>query len=341
MRSSVFDRLKISKPVFQAPIGSIASPDLVAAVCNSGGIGHLACTWRVKEQLRADIQHVKARATGPFGASFVLGFPFEDNLAMALSEHVPIVSFFWGDASAYVERVKSAGAVAIQVVASVADARIAERAGFDIIVAQGREAGGHVRGEIGTMALIPQVVDAISAPVIAAGGIADTRGVAAALALGANGVWAGSAFLLASEANIHPTYQELVKTASCEDTVYSSLFDVGWPDAPQRTLRNSTIEVWENEGRPHSADRPHLEEVVAHRADRSPIPRYHFASPTREMTGNIEAMSLYAGQSIGLVRKVSPASEIVEELMLGFNRTQPIGNMRSTSTVAKVEANRD
>ncbi len=319
MRNWIFDRLDITKPVFQAPIGSIASPDLAAAVCNAGGVGHLACTWRTGEQLRTDIRKVKATTRGPFGVNFVLGFSFDDNLALALSENVPIVSFFWGDASAYVPRVKSAGAIAMQVVASVRDARIAERAGFDIVVAQGREAGGHVRGEVGTMALIPPVVDAVSIPVIAAGGIADSRGVAAALALGAAGVWVGTPFLLAREANIHPVYRDLAKNAFCEDTVYSCLFDIGWPEAPQRTLRNSTIAMWEGEGRPGPASRPDLGETVAHRADRSPIPRYHFAAPTRQMTGNIEAMALYAGQSVGLVREENPASAIMQELLRGFD----------------------
>jgi nitronate monooxygenase len=319
MQNWIFDRLDIAKPVFQAPIGSIASPDLAAAVCNAGGVGHLACTWRTGEQLRADIRNVKASTRGPFGVNFVMGFPFDDSLSLALTEKVPIASFFWGDASAYVQQVKSAGAIAMQVVASVRDARTAERAGFDIVVAQGQEAGGHVRGEIGTMALIPQVVDAVSVPVIAAGGIADSRGVAAALALGAAGVWVGTPFLLAYEANIHPVYRELAKNASSEDTVCSSLFDIGWPDAPQRTLRNSTIAMWEGEGRPGPPSRPYLGETVAHRSDRSPIPRYHFAAPTREMTGNIEAMALYAGQSIGLVHEDKSASAIVQELLRGFD----------------------
>ena len=281
--------------------------------------------WRApgvpEKQIQTDIRRVKASTRGPFGVNFVMGFPFDDNLTLALSENVPIVSFFWGDASAYVQQVKSGGAIARQVVASVLDAKIAERAGFDIIVAQGREAGGHVRGEIGTMALIPQVVDAVSIPVIAAGGIADSRGVAAALALGAAGVWVGTPFLLASEANIHPVYRELAKRPASPvmNTVYFSLFDIGWPDAPQRTLRNSTIAMWEAEGRPDQANRPHLAETVAHRADRSPIPRYHFAAPTRELTGNIEAMALYAGQGVGLVRQEKPAAAIMQELLHGFD----------------------
>lgn len=149
----------------------------------------IAGTWRSTEQLRIAIRTIQERTTAPFGVNFVLGFPFEDQLAVALAEGVPIISFFWGDASRYVEQVKAAGVVAIQVVGSTEEAQIAEAAGFDLVVAQGHEAGGHIRGQLGTFVLVPLVRDAVGIPVIAAGGIADRRGVAAALALGATGVW--------------------------------------------------------------------------------------------------------------------------------------------------------
>jgi nitronate monooxygenase len=306
--------------LFQAPIGSIASPDLAVAVCNAGGIGQIAGTWRSTEQLRIAIRTIRERTTAPFGVNFVLGFPFEDQLAVALAEGVSIISFFWGDASRYVEQVKAAGAVAIQVVGSTEEAQIAEAAGFDLVVAQGYEAGGHIRGQLGTFVLVPLVRDAVGIPVIAAGGIADRRGVAAALALGATGVWVGTPFLLAQEANIHSTYREKVRTASAEDAIYSSVFEIGWPAAPHRSLKNSTIERWQQHGRPLIAARSGAGDVVARRADGSPIPRYHFAAPTRDMTGNIEAMALYAGQSVGLVLYECPAAEIVTELLAGFDR---------------------
>ncbi|MFH0303268.1 nitronate monooxygenase [Bradyrhizobium sp. 31Argb] len=156
--------------LFQAPIGSIASPDLAVAVCNAGSIGQIAGTWRSTEELRIAIRTIRERTTAPFGVNFVLGFPFEDQLAVALAKGVPIISFLWGDASRYVEQVKAAGAVAIQVVGSTEDAQIAEAAGFDLIVAQGHEAGGHIRGQLGTFVLIPPVRDAVGIPVIAAGG---------------------------------------------------------------------------------------------------------------------------------------------------------------------------
>lgn len=317
----VFQRHGIGLPIFQAPIGAIASAELAAAVCEAGGVGQLACTWRSPEQLSQLFGAVRARTTRPFGANFVLGFPFDDQLNFALDEGVPIVSFFWGDASSYLPRVKSAGALAMQIVGSVDEAKRAADAGFDVVVAQGHEAGGHVRGQLGTMTLLPQVADAVSPlPVIAGGGIGDRRGVAAALALGAAGVWVGTRFLAAAESNIHPVFQDMVIAASGADTVYSELFDLGWPDAPMRTLRNSTVRRWEAAGRPGPGQRPGEGDILARRGDGTPVPRYHFGSPTADVTGEAEAMVLYAGQVVGLVGSVEPAASILAELAEGFSQ---------------------
>ena len=209
--------------------------------------------------------------------------------------------------------------MAIQVVSSIGEAKRAADAGFDLIVAQGREAGGHVRGHLGTMTLLPQVVDAVAPlPVLAAGGIADRRGVAAAVALGAAGVWVGTRFLAATEANIHEHYQTRVLASSGDDTLYSELFDVGWPAAPLRTLKNSTTRLWEEAGRPLSPNRPGEGEIVARRKDGSEIPRYFFGSPTREVAEGAEAMALYAGEAVGLVRTSAPAAVIVKDLAAGL-----------------------
>ena len=215
--------------------------------------------------------------------------------------------------------------MAIQVVGSIGEAKRAADAGFDLIVAQGREAGGHVRGNLGTMALLPQIVDAVAPlPVLAAGGIADRRGVTAAFALGAAGVWVGTRFLAASEANIHEDYRAKVITSSGDDTLYSELFDIGWPAAPLRTLKNSTTRRWEEAGRPSSPNRPGEGEIVARRADGSEIPRYFFGSPTREVTEGAESMALYAGEAVGLVRATAEAAVILKELAAGLpNRSTP------------------
>src|SRR5204863_2301353 len=159
---------------------------------------------------------------------------------------VPVISFFWRDPSALVPRAKAGGAIVLHTVGSAADARRAVDCGIDVVVAQGWEAGGHVRGTVATLPLVPAVVDAVApAPVVAAGGIADGRGLAAVLALGAAGAWVGTRFLAARESAIHPAYRARILAAGEGDTFYGTLFDRGWPDAPHRTLRNSTVEAWE------------------------------------------------------------------------------------------------
>ena len=319
MTSMALANLELEFPIFQAPIGAVASPELAGAVSNAGGLGHLACTWRSPEQLSALFGRMRELTTRPYGANFVMDFPIEERLAVALEHGVRVISFFWADAGAYVARVKSAGAVAIQVVGSIGEAKRAADAGFDLIVAQGREAGGHVRGHMGTMSLVPQVVDAVAPlPVLAAGGIADSRGVAAAAALGAAGVWVGTRFLGATEANIHEDYLTRVLASSGDDTLYSELFDIGWPAAPLRTLKNSTTRRWEEARRPSAPNRPGEGEIVARRSDGSEIPRYFFGSPTRDVAEGAEAMALYAGEAVGLVRARAAAALIVKELAAGL-----------------------
>ncbi len=319
MTSTRLAGLELEFPIFQAPIGAVASPELAGAVSNSGGLGHLACTWRTPEQLNTLFERMRTLTTRPYGANFVLDFPIEEQLAVALDHGVRVISFFWADASSYLSRVRASGAVAIQVVGAIGEAKRAADAGFDLIVAQGREAGGHVRGDMGTMALVPQIVDAVAPlPVLAAGGIADRRGVAAAMALGAAGVWVGTCFLAATEANIHQHYLTSVLGSSGDDTLYSSLFDIGWPAAPLRTLKNSTTRLWEAAGRPMPPNRPGERELVARRADGSEVPRYFFGSPTRDVIEGAEAMALYAGQAVGLVRATAAAAQIVKELATGL-----------------------
>ncbi len=202
-------------------------------------------------------------------------------------------------------------------VSTAKEARHAVECGVDVVVAQGWEAGGHVRGTVATMPLIPAVVDAVgSVPVMAAGGIADGRGFAAALALGACGAWIGTRFLASNEVAIHPHYRERLLAATEDDTVYlEELFDIGWPRAPHRVLRNSTVAAWESAGRPTTGTRPGEGEVVATSKSRGPIVRYRSYTPGADAEGDIDALSLWAGQSVALIHKVQPAAEIVREIV--------------------------
>ncbi len=317
MKTILCERLGIEQPIIQAPMGGAAGPGLAAAVSNAGGLGMLPL-WRADfETMRRQIRETRALTARPFAVNLNLEFPQEERLAVCLDEGVPILSFFWRDPASLVPRAKAGGAIVLHTVESADDAKRAVDAGVDVIVAQGWEAGGHVRGMVATMPLVPAVVDAVSpTPVVAAGGIADGRGLAAVLALGAAGAWIGTRFLASQEAAVHRRYQELLLRARETDTVYlDNLFDVRWPNAPHRTLRNKTVEAWEAAGRPASGQRPGEGEVIATSRSSGPIVRYQSHTPAADVDGDIDALSLWAGQSVGLVSKVQPAGDIVREIV--------------------------
>ena len=317
MKTALCTRLGIEFPIIQAPMAGAVGPMLAAAVSNAGGLGMLAL-WRASgEAMRRQIKEVRSLTSRPFGVNLNLDFPQQERLAICLEEGVPIISFFWQDPSALVPSAKGGNAIVMHTVGSAADAKRAVDCGVDIVVAQGWEAGGHVRGTVATMPLIPAVVDAVSpTPVVAAGGIADGRGLAAALALGAAGAWIGTRFLASREAAIHARYRERLLAANESDTVYlENLFDAGWPNAPHRTLRNQTVDVWEAAGRPASGKRPGQGEVIATSRSIGPIVRYQSYTPGADSEGDIDAMSLWAGQSVGLVSRLQPARDIVHEIV--------------------------
>jgi NAD(P)H-dependent flavin oxidoreductase YrpB (nitropropane dioxygenase family) len=316
MKTVLCERLGIELPIIQAPMGGAVGPRLAAAVSNAGGLGMLA-PWHLDiDALRRQIHETRALTSRPFGVNLVLEFRQEKRLAVCLEERVPMISFFWRDPSSLVPLAKAGGAIVMYTVGSAADAKRAVDSGVDIVIAQGWEAGGHVRGTVATMALVPAVVDAVSStPVVAAGGIADGRGLAAALALGAAGAWIGTRFLGSHEATIHARYRERLLGANENDTVYlENFFDVRWPNAPHRTLRNKTVEAWDAAGRPPSGQRAGEGEVIGTSESIGSILRYQSYTPGTDAEGDIDAMSLWAGQGVGLVSKLQSAADIVREI---------------------------
>ncbi|MFT5181297.1 MAG: nitronate monooxygenase, partial [Alphaproteobacteria bacterium] len=196
MRTELCDKLGIDVPIILAPMAGAVGPALAAAVSNAGGLGTLPLWPAPPEAVRKQIQAMKALTSKPYAVNLNMEFPQEERLAICLEEKVPVISFFWRDPSKLVPQAKAGGATVLHTVATAAEARAAIKCGVDVVVAQGWEAGGHVRGTVATLPLIPAVVDAVApTPVVAAGGIADGRGLAAALALGASGVWIGTRFL--------------------------------------------------------------------------------------------------------------------------------------------------
>ena len=277
MRTILTERLGCDVPIIQAPIGRAAGPELAAAVSNAGGIGIVALTGEDDETIVRALRQTKALTLRPFGINLILAYPCECQLTKILEEGVPIVSLFWGDPAPLVKRIHAAGAVVMFQTGSAEEAKRAADCGVDVIVAQGWEAGGHIRGNIATLPLIPSVVDAVApTPVVAAGGIVNGRGLAAALALGAVGAWIGTRFLASYEARTHHRYRERVLQATETDTVYTELFDVGWPKAPHRVIRNNTLDAWDAAGRPASGERPGEGGVIAASPIYGEIMRYEF-----------------------------------------------------------------
>ena len=316
MQTPVCELLGIEQPIVQAPMSAV--PELAAAVSNAGALGMLALTWSTPA---GDVVRETAALTDrPFGGNLILGSDQHRRLDEALEAGMRIVSLFWGDPAGYVEQVHDANGIVLHTVGSAEEARRAAASGVDVVVAQGWEAGGHVRSQVATLPLVPAVVDAVAPlPVIAAGGIGDARGVAAVLALGAQAAWLGTRFLLAQEIPIHEEYRRrLINAAETDAQWYANLYEVGWPDAPHRAIRNSTAEMWEAAGRPPPGSRPGEGDVIAHFASGESILRYEPAAPMLGTTGDIDALSLWAGQSVALARRSQPAADIVAELVSGL-----------------------
>lgn len=318
----------VEHPVVLAPMAGVVTDDLVAAVSNAGGLG-LAPLWHVSaEDLRKSVRNIKRMTDKPFGVNLNMEFPSLEHLDACLDEGVEIISLFWQAPGEFLTHAQAHGAKVIYSAGDAADAKTVAELGAEAICAQGWEAGGHVKGSVGSMALIPAVVDAVGdTPVIAAGGIADGRGLAAALALGASAAWIGTRFLAATEANVHPDYLSQLLASSENDTAhFDNLFDIGWPNAPHRTLKNSTVQMWEDAGRPDIGQRPGEGDVVALSATGKDVLRYQSKTPTTDLTGSVEATSMWAGQGVSMVRKVQPAreilSEIVEEAQVALRRLE-------------------
>jgi nitronate monooxygenase len=296
-------------PLQQAGMGGIATPPLVLAVANAGGLGMLGGAMVPPPVLSRMLDGLATRTRGAFGVSFLMPFLDHDAVAVAATR-ARVVEFFYAEPDArLIETVHAGSALACWQVGSVEEAVAAARAGCDLVVAQGTEAGGHVRGRTGLLPLLGAVLNAVDVPVVAAGGIGTARSVAAALAAGADAVRVGTRFVAAAETDAHPEYVAALVAARPEDTVVTERFGLMWPGAPHRVLRSAVAaaEAWPGE----------LVGELEIGGVRQPMPRFAVPCPTRGTTGTIAAMALYAGESVGGVSGVKPAADIVHELVDG------------------------
>lgn len=287
--------------------GGITTPELVGAVCRAGGLGMLQAGGARPFAERLD--EIVALEAGPFGVNFVppLGQADDLDVVRRAASHARLVEFFYADPdTALVELVHAQGALACWQVGSVEEARSAVEAGCDLVVAQGVEAGGHVRGTTALLPLLASVLEAVDVPVVAAGGIATGRSMAAALAAGASAVRVGTRFLATPESGAHPDYVAALLAAAADETVLTTAFSVGWPDAPHRVLASAAAAGEAFDG-----------EVVATLATPGgpqPLLRLSARTPSRDVTGTVAAMALYAGDGVGEIREVVPAADVVVEL---------------------------
>jgi len=298
-------------PIQLAGMGAIVSPELAAAVSEAGALGQISFVQTDPAVAKQRLDRLEQLTRKPYGVNLLLPYVDPEILMMA-SRRARVVDFFWGDPdSDLVEQVHAEGALASWQVGSVREAISAEKAGCDFISAQGIEAGGHLRGQLSLLPLLEGVLDAVSVPVLASGGIGSARSIAAVLQAGAAGVRMGTRFIAAAESNAHPEYVEALIEAGAEDSVLTTLFEVDCPMCPatHRVVRSALKLA---EGLP---DRPLGEMEVS--GSHYPIPRFFGFPPTRQMTGRIAAMACYAGQSVAAIHGVQPAGEIVAELVRG------------------------
>jgi nitronate monooxygenase len=303
-----------SVPIQQAGMGGgLATPQLAAAVANAGGLGLVSVYGEsyTPDVVARVLDSARELTDGTIGANFLIGTrPIEDECVAAAASRVRVVDFFWGEPDpAQIQIVHDAGALACWQVGSREEALAAVDAGCDFIIAQCIEAGGHVRGRIGTLALLDQVLDAVDVPVLAGGGIGTGRALAAVLAAGAEGARVGTRFLAAEEGSAHPQYVQALIGAEAQDTVYSEAFSVGWPDAPHRALRSS-IEA--AEAYPGDVVGEYVNPFTG---ERYPMQRLSPHDIHDGVKGAIEAMPHWAGESVGGVKELQPVAEIIRELV--------------------------
>ncbi|WP_434511596.1 enoyl-[acyl-carrier-protein] reductase FabK [Desulfitobacterium sp. AusDCA] len=303
IKSRICDLLNIEYPILQGGMAWVATGELAAAVSEAGGLGIIGSGQAPADWVKSEIQKVKARTSKPFGVNVMLMSPFlEDVMQVILDERVPVITTGAGNPGKYVPALKEIGTKVIPVVASVALSKRLERAGVDALIAEGMESGGHI-GETSTFPLVPQVVDAVDIPVIAAGGIVDGRGFLAALSLGAEGVQMGTRFMCAEECVISPKVKAVILKAKDRDTAITGR-STGHPVRCIDNRFTREFAQMEKDGVPVAE----LEKLGAGRLRMAMV------------EGDIENGSVMSGQVAGAVTRIEPAAAIVQDVMEGAKR---------------------
>ena len=297
-KTSICEILDIEYPILQGGMAWVATAELAAAVSNAGGLGIIGAGNAPGSYVRDEIRKVKKLTDKPFGVNIMLLSPFVDEVIdIVYEEKVPVITTGAGNPGKYIARFKNIGTKVIPVVPAVALAKKMEQEGVDAVIAEGTESGGHV-GELTTMALVPQVIDAVKIPVIAAGGIADGRGLVSVLALGAQGVQMGTIFVCASECTAHENYKKAIIKAGDRGTVVTGKAT----GHPVRILKNKLAREFEKLEKASAA----VEEY-----EKLGVGRLRAAV----VEGDADYGSVMAGQIAGLVKEIKPAKDIIEDIL--------------------------
>jgi len=312
-RTALCELLGCRHPVLLAGMGGVSRAELVAAVTEAGGFGFLGMVREPLALIRTEVEHVRRRTDRPFGVNLIPAATdpqlLHEQVALCIALRVPVVGLFWDVHHVVIARLREAGTVVVHKVGSAGEALLAQEAGAQALIAQGVEAGGHVRGRLPLAQLLPQVLSVAGVPVAAAGGLADGRDVARVLAQGAQAAVLGTALLATQESFAHDYHKQRVVQARAGDTVLTEDFHINWPPhAAVRVLANSVTRC--ERGDPRAAGR-----TVIGEEEGRPIYLFSTDSPLRSMTGNFEAMALYAGKGVDRITSVEPAGERVSRIV--------------------------
>lgn len=318
LRTPLCDLLGCEVPVLLAGMGGVARSELAVAVAQAGGFAMLGMVREAPALIEAEVKAFRAASNRPFAVNVIPSATepglLDRQIGLCLDLGVRAFTFFWDPLPEVIARVKRAGCLVLHQVGTVAAAEMAEGAGADVIITQGIEAGGHVHGRIGAFALAEAVLDRAKVPVVVSGGIGSGRGLAAALAMGAQGVQCGTAFLATNEAWAHDYHKRRVVEAMGGDTVLTDVFVLNWPKgAAVRVIGNSITERLGDDLMGHDPDALPREPIAEDSGQ--PLLRYSTDSPMRHTTGSLEEMALYAGQGAGLIRDVVPAAERLRRIV--------------------------
>jgi len=318
LQTQVCSLLSCRYPILQAGMGGVARSQLAAAVSEAGGFGCLGMVRESPALIAREIAATRELTGKPFGVNLIPAATdpvlFLEELAVCVEMKVDALVFFWDVDVFAVRRAKSTGITVLHQVGTVEAARLAEGAGADAIIAQGVEAGGHVHGDVSSLVLLPQVVQAVDVPVIGSGGFATGASLVAALALGAQGIHCGTAFLATEESFAHDIHKQKVVQAASDETVHTDAYAINWPpSSPVRVLESPETERLGTRLFGYGAD-DHAREQVADEEGR-PIWLYSTDSPLRSMQGDLERLAMFAGQVTGQIENVSGAGEVVERIV--------------------------